>query len=537
MNNGNFTHSFDLVRLILRRERVISSLWLLILMFFCVALAPAMNEMFGGEGRLAYVAMIDNPAMIGMMGPLYGTDDFTAGALYANAMLLWVLIAVGAMNILLVTRHTRTDEEQGRTEVVRSLPVGRLANIHAAMLSAVIINTALALTVGAGIAVLRLEGMDPAGSMLYGATLGVTGLFFAAVTAVFCQLCVSSRGAAGLSFLALTAAYMQRAAGDLNNEALSWASPLGLVQRGQIYVGNYWRPVLLLLLAVVAVTAVSYALNSVRDMGQGFIAARPGRTGAKKSLCSPLGLSWRLLRTTLIVCWVFVFAIAASYAAILDGIDDFLEQNEMYAMIIGSNPNFTSAQMFVSMVTSIMSMLALIPVLMAILKVRGEEKEGRAEHLLSRSVSRVRHMSGFAVLAFASAVLMQFGIITGIYSVAASVLPDPGELSLAYLFKAVMVFLPAIWVMLGAAVLLIGLLPKAAPVIWAYYGFAFFAIMMGRIPGLLPAWSLKLSPFGHIPQLPVDEVNGLTLAVLTLIAAGLTALGFVFYRKRDMQTG
>jgi ABC-2 type transport system permease protein len=536
MKKGNFDHTFDLVRFILRRERVISTLWIVILAFFCIGLAPAMFEMFSGEGRDAYVAMIENPAMVGIMGPMYGTDDFTTGALYANAMLLWLIIAVGAMNVLLIVRHTRADEEQGRTEVVRSLPVGRLANLHAAMIAAVIINAALALATGGGIAVMGLESMGWGGSMLFGVTLGVSGLFFASVTAVFCQLAASSRGAAGLSFLTLTVAYMMRAAGDLNNEALSWASPLGLVQRGQIYVENYVWPSLILLLATVAVAVIAYALNAVRDMGQGFIPARPGRRDAKKSLCSPFGLAWRLLRVTLIVCWLSVFMIAASYGAVLDGIDEFLEQNEMYAMLIGSNPDFTAAQMFVSMVTAIMSMLALIPVLMVILKVRGEEKEGRSEHLLSRSVSRVRYISGYTAAAFAAAVLMQFGIVIGLYSVAMSVLPDPGDLTFAYLLQANMAFLPAIWVMVGLAVLIIGLIPKATPAVWAYYGFAFFAIMMGRMPGLLPEWVLKLSPFGHTPLLPVDEMNYAALAVLTVVAAALTAAGFVFYRRRDMLT-
>jgi len=102
--------------------------------------------------------------------------------------------------------------------------------------------------------------------------------------------------------------------------------------------------------------------------------------------------------------------------------------------------------------------------------------------------------------------------------------------------KASLVFLPAIWVMIGITVLLIGLLPKLTSVIWGYFGFTFFATFIGRMPGLFPDWFGKLTPFGHVPQLPVDTVNYGTLAMLTVIAAVLTAAGFVFYKKRDMAT-
>ncbi len=46
----------------------------------------------------------------------------------AHQMLLLTAMAVGIMSILLVTRHTRADEEDGRIEMIRSLPAGRLAN-------------------------------------------------------------------------------------------------------------------------------------------------------------------------------------------------------------------------------------------------------------------------------------------------------------------------------------------------------------------------------------------------------------------------
>jgi len=531
---GNFDNTGRLVLFTLRRERIMSALWIVLLAAFSVLIAPALGNLFDDTSRMAYVETVNNPAMIAMMGPVYGAENYTVGAMFSNTMLLWVIIAAAIMNILLVIRHTRGDEEKGRIEVVRSLPAGRLANLNATMITAVIVNAGLALLTGLPIALMGIESMDFGSSMLYGVTVGVSGLFFAGLAALFAQLFSSSRGAVGLSFLALAVIYMMRAAGDIDSEALSLASPMGLAQRTQVYVEDHWWPVLVLLIETAVLTLIAFALNAIRDMDQGFIHAKPGRTTASVTLRSPLGLAFRLLRNTLFAWIIGIFLLAASYASILGDIENFVNNSEFYAQVIGLNSNFTTAQMFVSMVISMISLFALVPVLTAAMKLRGEEKDGRTEHVLSRAVSRVRYLSGYTVIAFSTSVLVQFATALGLYSVAVAVLPDPGDLTLGYLLKATFAYLPSIWVIIGAAVLLIGLLPRATGAVWGYFGFTFFATFIGRIPDVLPEWFPRLTPFGYTPQLPVDEINYMTLAVLTGIAAALTAAGFFFYSKRDM---
>ena len=97
-------------------------------------------------------------------------------------MLLFTAVAVGIMSILYTVRHTREDEEKGRTEIIRSLPTGHLSNLTAVIAVAVIMNVILFLAVGFGLYSLGFESMDFNGSMLYGAVLGATGIFFAALT-------------------------------------------------------------------------------------------------------------------------------------------------------------------------------------------------------------------------------------------------------------------------------------------------------------------------------------------------------------------
>ena len=122
-----------------------------------------------------------NPAMTAMVGPGYGLDNYTVGAMMAHQMLLFTAIAVGIMNIFLVVRHTRRDEESGRIEMIRALPVGRLANLSSTVLVSLIVNILLALIVGLGLYFLRIESMDLHGSLLYGAVLGDVDAFLASI--------------------------------------------------------------------------------------------------------------------------------------------------------------------------------------------------------------------------------------------------------------------------------------------------------------------------------------------------------------------
>jgi ABC-2 type transport system permease protein len=183
------------------------------------------------------------------------------------------------------------------------------------------------------------------------------------------------------------------------------------------------------------------------------------------------------------------------------------------------------------MITMMMSMVVAVPAIMFVMRARGEEKDIRAELIVAAPVSRAKYLAGYAAIAFAATALIQFMWAIGMYAVGITILPE-GELSLSFMMKAFAVNIPAIWVMVGAAILLVGLLPKYTGAIWGYFGFTFFFMMFGRM-GIFE-WAAKLTPFGYVPNLPMDEINFAAMAALTLAAAGLAAAGFVFYGKRDM---
>src|SRR5690606_28146317 len=188
-------------------------------MFFTLIVPPAFENLYETQQeRDAITETMANPAITAMLGT-GDFDNYTTGAMTAHNMLVMTAVIVGLMAILLVTRHTRADEEDGRIEMIRSLPSGRLSYLNATLVVTSGTFIVLALLISIGLYGLGIESMELGGSFLYGAVLGGTGLVFAGVTAVFAQLTESSRGTIGWSVAILIFFYLFRAITDISNEA------------------------------------------------------------------------------------------------------------------------------------------------------------------------------------------------------------------------------------------------------------------------------------------------------------------------------
>ena len=183
------------------------------------------------------------------------------------------------------------------------------------------------------------------------------------------------------------------------------------------------------------------------------------------------------------------------------------------------------------LVNVLVAIICIAPVFILVFKLRSEEKDQRVDYILSGAVSRTKYFAGHVVMGFAASVVMPFIAATGMWATGRIMMDEP--IAFHTMLRAMMVYVPALWVMLGLAVLLIGLLPKAVMLCWTYFAYIFVAGFFGDLLGM-PEWSLRLSPVGFVPRLPLDEVNARTLLALSAIALCLMALGFIFYRRRDV---
>ncbi|MBS3681354.1 ABC transporter permease [Ornithinibacillus massiliensis] len=532
MTSTTFRKSGRIARFILRRDRVRLPLWFIGIVFFTLLIPAAFTDLYPSQAERDMMAeTMKNPAMVAMVGSA-DFENYTIGVMTAHQMLIFTAIVVGLMSILLVSRHTRADEEDGRVELIRSLPVGRLSQLNATMMVYVVINIILALCVGFGLYALNIASIDLEGSLLYGAVLGATGIFFTGLTAVFAQISEGSRGTIGLSIAVLIIAYLIRAIGDVSNEVLSWLSPLGWVTQADVYSSNNWLPVLIMLGISIILIVIANYLNAIRDMGAGFLPSKPGRKEASVFLQSPLGLGLRLQRTGLIAWAIGMFVMGASYGSVLGDLEAFFAGSEEMQNMLVAAEGYTLTEQFIPMLMMVMAILATVPAVMSMNKLYGEEKKQRIDHVLSRAVSRTKLMASYLIISIVNGFVMLSLAGIGLWIAGDAVVE--GGLDFGTIYGAAIVYYPAILVMISVAVFLIGWLPRRTSLIWLYVFYSFFVLYLGNL-FQFSEWVGKLSPFGYIPQLPIEEMDWVSSILLIVIAVGIMIIGFIGYRKRDIQ--
>ncbi|GEL78198.1 ABC transporter permease [Tenuibacillus multivorans] len=532
MGSQLFLQIGKLSRLILRRDRVRILAWIFSFVLISLITVVAFDDLYSSQDeRQEIAATMENPAITALIGKGYGLDHYTVGAMMAHQMLAMTLLIVGIMSILLVVRHTRSDEEEGRVELIRSLPTGRLANIGATLWMMTLTNIALALITGVGLYALGIESMDLNGSLLYGAALGVTGIFFAAVTALCAQLTETSKGVIGLSFLILGVSYLVRAVGDVTNETLSWFSPFGWVLESQVYVNDYWWPIVMTLVVAIVIAGVALYLNAIRDLGAGFIPTKGGKRHASRFSQHHIGLTLRLQKTSIISWAVVLFIFGATYGSVLGDTEAYFAEIELMKEVMQQPGVGSMTLQFVTMIAAIMAIFSTIPVMMSVFKVKKEEKQNRIEHVLATAISRPKFLGHYLLVALITSLIMFVSGALGLSIAGANVIEE--SVSFSDLFNAIIVYLPASWVLLGLALVFVGL-GRFNGLAWLYLGFTFVIIYFGGILKF-PDWVKNLSPYEHITSVPIDDFSIVSTFVITLVAIGLMVLGLYFYRRRDIK--
>ncbi|MYQ42016.1 ABC-2 type transport system permease protein [Streptomyces sp. LamerLS-316] len=514
----------------LRRDRVRLPVWVLALFLGTLYAVGNYRTLYAGpEDRASVAATMDSPAGLAMTGPRHYLDSYGSGAMTGHQMLGFTAVLVALMSILTVTRHTRDEEETNRAELVRSTVVGRHAHLAAALSVAVLANLALALLLAAGLGAM---GLGTGGSLLYGASHAAVGIVFASVAAVTAQITAQTRGASGTALAVVGLAYVLRAAGDAGgDDALSWLSPIGWVQRTYVYVDDRWWPLLLCLVLAVLCAGAGFILSTRRDVGAGLRAPRAGSPVASGALTRPLGFALRLHRSMLAGFGAGVFLMGAMYGSILGQADDMLKDIDPIREALEKTGG-TMAESFASMVMVVLAVVASVYVVMAALRPRSEENAGRAEPLLATGLSRTRWAGSHLAVALAGGTLLLLLAGLGIGLAGAASAGDSGlVLSLT---GAALAYAPALWVTTGVAAVLFGWLPRAAQAAWAVPVYAFVAGYLGPLLRF-PGWTKNVSPFGHVPRLPSAQMDWTPLTVLTLVAAGLMWLGLEGFRRRDLE--
>lgn len=530
---GDFAGTGTLIRFILRRDRVRIPVWVAALVLGTVATLNSFTELYAtAADRAATAQSMSTPAGLAMTGPRGYLADYNVGSMLGHQMLGFMGVLVGLMSVLLLTRHTRAEEEAGRAELVRSGVLGRHAHLAAALTVTAGVNLVLAALLALGLGGLGVAGVTWGGSLLYGAAHAAMGLVFAGVAAVTVQVSEHSRAASGLAFAVLGLAYVLRAAGDIGDGVASWMSPIGWAQRTYVYVDNRWWPLLLAVAAAGILAAVGFQLSTRRDAGAGLRQPRAGAAEASNLLVRPFGFAVRLHRGLLAGFAFALFVLGVMYGSILDQIESMISSiagaEEMLAQLGGAS----LAESFVSMVMLVTAVVSSVYVVIALTKLRAEETAGRAEPVLATDLSRTGWMGSHIAVALVGGALV---VLAGGLGMGVAGAVTVGDASLVpKLVAAALAYVPALWVTAGVAIALFGWLPRFTALAWVVVVYAFGVGYLGQLLQF-PGWLMNLSPFGHVPQLPAADFAPTPIIVLTVLAALLVAFGLEGFRRRDVE--
>jgi ABC-2 type transport system permease protein len=513
---GGLTGTWTMVRFILRRDRVRLPVWIVGIVLLVLSTAASIGDLYPTQADLdtAAATASDNAALIALQGPDYGLDTLGGQVVFNMGAFGYVVMAL--MGMFLVGRHTRADEETERTELLRATVLGRNAPVTAVL---------------GGLIALSIMSQDLAteGSVVYGAAMGGFGLLFAGVTAVTAQVTEHNRTALGTAGAVLGASYVIRAIGDIGDGTLSWFSPMGWAMGSRPFAGE--RPWTLLLLAgaTLALVGAAYALLGIRDLGGGLVPPRPGPARASAALTRPLGLAVRLQRGSLLG-WAAALALTGvAYGSVGKDVGDLIGDNQAFEDIIAQAGGSLTDSFF----NTSLLMMALITggfAVSSVLRLRSEETGGRAEVLLATAVSRARWAASHLTVAIAGSALIMLlaGLGMGItYGVIAS---DAGQIG--RLTGAALAFVPPLWVVIGLTFAVFGLFPRAVAAAWGALGLFVVIGLFGQLFGL-PDWLIDVSPFQHVPKVPIEGFSLGSTAALVAVAAALLAVGFAGFRRRD----
>jgi len=537
------TGTWNLIKLILRRDRVKLPVWILAVSLFLLAMIPLLKNTYGTPESLQtlYETFKLNPAGLLLTGMM---DAPTFGALFTIETVLWWGLAVVFMNTLLVVRHTRQNEEIGAQELIMSARVHRGASSLAVMIVAFVANLVLSLIIFGGMVLLSNGGelWSVSEALLYSIGMATLGFVWAVIALVVAQLVESARSANGILAGLIGVTFLLRGIGDFLGKAgadglvqphwISNLSPFGWIQALRPLTYPEWWPLLIPLIFVVVAIPLAFFMLSHRDVGAGILPSRRGRARASIFRRTALGLTWYLQKNIFLGWLIGVLAMAAICGALVPQMSHVYDSSAQLAQVIASmGGSGAQIPVFLSAMLMIIVLMVMAYSVQAAGKLRGEEAGGYLENLLATKLSRVgwllRHF--FVVLAGVLVMLLLAGFTLGL----ATNLGGESVRIMDYVLAGLSYF-PVVAIFAAGYVALFGLLPRAAGLVtWVYFGFVAFVSWIGGLLNL-PEWLNNFSPLHYTASVPSEMVKMRPLLIIATVVVALAIIGIFSWRRRNV---
>ncbi len=294
-------------------------------------------------------------------------------------------------------------------------------------------------------------------------------------------------------------------------------------------------PFFVSLVAVAAAVGTAIALVVRRDVGAGLIEQRPGPATANPSLGTPVGFAWRLQRSSLFWWTLGTAFLGAIYGSVMDLIDDLIEENEAMREVLESMGMSGDALRdgFITVILSMIAVIASAGVIQSLLRPRGEELAGRAEPVLASAISRRAWLASHVLLTALSAPVFMVAAGLGLSITDGLVVGQFTDIEQT--IGAALIRVPALWAVAGIGLLLYGWMRQFTLGVWGAFGGMAVIFLFGELLRL-PDQVLNLSPIRHVTHLPGGEQSWVSVAVLCAIAIVTGSAGIALFERRDISS-
>lgn len=531
INSPNSPHSTlagmgRYMRFTLRLNRVRYITWIAVILCLLAYIGAFYSTEFDTQAKLdKFAAIASTPGMAALTGHISSANTL-GGAVWTKVwMMLAMTLAIGM--VFQVTHGARADEENGRTELFRSRPLG----LHSTLISVVTESLILCLIIGIASAVVSAAiGLDPdgsgiTGSVVFGLSVMVCGFIGVGIGALTNQLSSSAGIANSTGSLIILGFYTMRLIGDVGKNALTWVSPIGWAERMSPWGENrVW-----LLLPFIALTAIliiaALVIEAHRDYGAGVLQEKKGKSAATRLMRHYWGLTLHLYKGAILGWFIGMVLAGLLFGSIAQAMVDLLKGLSV--------PLFGGAGLstLIGFLLCVIGLVSLMLPMQIMTGLRSDEAKGLTESQLAGGLSRYALVLSRLGVSLAVTVILLLigGMSLGVsYGAAVNDMSQVWRLALDAL-----VYLPGIMTVIGVTVVLFGFAPRSTiPLSWIIYTALYFQVILGDTLGL-PAWVSDILPFTGTPMLPYEDFNA---SVFGFAAAAviLTAIGVIGLKKRDM---